>query len=496
MPSAVIGMDRKPVEFADRGADSPHPAGRELTDGRGMLVPHVRTFNALYNAFSRVYSSRWDEAVRHGRENAAAMLHDAFFRALLQERFKPLQRWKWEVEADPDEVPKGKGKDPYSEDREEVRRQLEAVVRRTRQLQHVKYLTGWGAGWYGRYGVQVRYDTDAVGGFPRKVVGWWEPVNGDKLHADWDGRWGVMVRPGAGIPKEYTVKTFDNVGPVLLLDRPELRQRFVVNQHEIEDADYLEALGAGRRYGVGLRDFSYWSWWLRDEMLSWLTDFMEKVGSLGLILFYYDESNPTSKANAETAAKDIRGRSALAVPRPRGNDKQTSAVEVIPANMTGVGFLKEIIADYFERHIERLFVGQSLSAGEGKSGLEGDGRAEFAKDTKFNLLASDADNQAETFTRDLILPLQGLNFREAPWRYRWKYLVPDPEADVKLDAWSKVKDVLPVKADELRETVGWSKPGEGDEVVGGPQAVPGADYPHPPGKPNPEKTGETAKPVG
>ncbi|OWK45424.1 phage portal protein family protein [Fimbriiglobus ruber] len=58
-------------------------------------------------------------------------------------------------------------------------------------------------------------------------------------------------------------------------------------------------------------------------------------------------------------------------------------------------------------------------------------------DTKFNLLAWDADNLGETLTRDLVGVLQHLNFRDARWRYRWAFRLPDPDAREKLDSLVK-----------------------------------------------------------
>ncbi|WP_420841840.1 phage portal protein family protein [Fimbriiglobus ruber] len=171
---------------------------------------------------------------------------------------------------------------------------------------------------------------------------------------------------------------------------------------------------AGRAHGVGLRDYVYWAWWLRDEMLSWLTDYMEKVGSMGLLLFYYEDGNPAAEAAAKQAAADARGKSALAVPVPRGRDKDAAKVEVIAAQTAGAQFLVDMVDRYFERHIERLYVGQSLSAGTAGSGLGGSGVAALHADTKFNLLAWDADNLGDTLTRDLVGVLQHLNFRGAP----------------------------------------------------------------------------------
>lgn len=443
----------------------------EATDGDGVLLPHHRTFASLYNLATRLYSYRWDEAIAHSVENAKAMRRDAYLRALEQERVLPLTRWKWSLES-ADEAPSN-GKDPYSVDREQVRRPLEACVKRTRALLQMRQYLG-SAIWFGRYGSQVAYSRINVGGSQRWVVTVSEPIHGDKLHFDWDGTPGVMVNPTCA--KKYTrngeryVNT-DRGGPILLLDRPQDRRCFIIHRHVIEDADYFDVMQAGRMYGVGLRDFCYWAWWLRDEMLSWLVDFMEKVGNLGIMVFPYPDGNPQAKGKAENAAKELKGRNALACPIPEGKNRDAYTPYLIPANVAGAQFLKEIVGDYFEKHIERLFVGQSLSAGTEGSGLGGAGVAALHADTKFNLLSFDAENLGETLTADLVRPLQELNFSTCPFQFRFRFHVPDPAAKDRLTAWGAVKGELKVKADDVYRDLGYARPEPGDETVGGPQQL-------------------------
>lgn len=521
---------------------APDPRTKELIDpGTGFLVPPARTFSGLLNWFGSLYSSQWDEAVKEGREQARAMQRDAFFRALRQERGKPITRWKWEIEADPDDnldespalkrvgletpeqfasddpppparpapltpangaVPARPQKDSQSVERERVRRHLRAVVRRTpRVLQLRNYLNY--CTWFGRYGSQLGLGVEVVAGHPRDVVTDHTPVHGDKIQYDWDGTPGVMVWPGdtgryGGLDVRYGG---DTSAPLLMLDRPAVRERFVISRYEVEDADFFEPEMGGRVHGVGLRDYCYYAWNMRAEMLSWLTDFMEKVGNMGVMLFYYEEGNARSQAAAEASARQVNNRNALAVPVPKGADKQTAKFELVPANVAGAQFLTTIISDYFERHIERLWVGQSMSSGaDGEGSLGGSGRAKFAEQTKFNLLTWDADNQAEVLTTDLVRPLQNMrrNFPGCPWRFGWKYRIPDPEA---ADRLANVKDKLtslPVKKDDLYDDLGYERPDDGDDVVAGgmPGGGPPGMGPGGPGDGAPVPGGQPAAPPG
>lgn len=51
-PTAAPSPERAEIDRQALGAD-------------GMLLPHYRTFQGLYNLFSKTYATRWDEAVRH-----------------------------------------------------------------------------------------------------------------------------------------------------------------------------------------------------------------------------------------------------------------------------------------------------------------------------------------------------------------------------------------------------------------------------------------------
>lgn len=486
---------------------------KEALDERGMLLPHYRTFQSLYNLFSHTYATRWDEAVRHGLENAAAMKNDTYFRALMAERLDPLGLWDWTIKADADPL---NPKDPRSEEKAKVAAMLEAECRATPDLMKFRRHLGWAA-WYGRIGNQVAYEVDPENGldWSPRVCKLWSPVDGDKLHWAWgdetsdqNGHWTVFINntfrasypPGEVLINDRTT--------ALRLRRLDYRQRFVIATGEIEDAPFEDVAGAGRAKGVGLRDFLYWGWWLRDEMLSWMVSLAEKAGTLGLLMFKYPAGNDAAKAKAEENAKNVNNRNALTVPVQPGTKADDYGVEVVALPTEGLRFLKEVTFDYFDKHFERLVIGQTLSSSTEGSGLGGAGVADMHEDTKFARLKVDARNQEECLTRDFVKVLKRLNHHEAPGVYRWAYLLPDPKAKDKLEAITKAASLpgkkLEYKADEVRALVGMSKPEEGDEVIGGedPAAagidpktgLPMPDGPKPPGEPGqPNRDGTPPK---
>lgn len=446
----------------------------ELYDERGFLLPHHRTFSGIVNTMSRIHSFRFDEAMRHAPQNAVAMRHDAYFGALIDERTTPLMHWQWQVELDADDKALQDGKE---QERETYRRHLEAIIRRTYAFDHMReYLREFV--WVGKQGAQVVWGDAVVGGQKRKIITAHAPVDGDKILTDFDGAPAVAIYGGdvSNYPEEaigYRTGSrqvggvsYSDRFPVLRLNRPDWRQRFIIPIFRMRDGDYFDPYSAGRVGGIGLRHYAYWAWWLRDEMLAWATDFMEKVGSLGIMIFFYEEHNVEGKTRAVAAARQVGNGNALAVPVPRG-DSRAGSVELIPANLAGVQFLTDFIGNYFEGHLERLIVGQKLSADHtGSGGLGGSGAAGFAQDTKYNLLAGDAKLMSWGLTQDLLKPAIQLNFPGLPWNYEFKLIVPKPDTDKKLNAvqtaWGLGVDFV---EDEVRELTGMSKPQQGERTL-------------------------------
>lgn len=422
----------------------------------GKVVPHVLTFAQILNTVAKTYSYRWDEALRNLPSNALAMRRDCYIRSLLNERKFPTAQLEWQIEVDNEK----------DANQKLVKDGLTKMVKRIKRFTRFRlYLLE--ATWYGRYGSQGKWAREAVGGEALWTFTRHKPVNGDKIQYAWDDTPAVAVGAIAAqnYPKEY-IRYTDRF-PVLMLARPEWRRQFIIHTHEVDDADYFEGEMAGAVDGIGLRSQIYWAWWLRDEMLGWAVDFMQKVGTLGLLIFWYEEGNAAAKAQAKQNAQEASTKVALVAPRPAGNDKQTWGVEHIPASTGGVEALQSMIVDYFERHIERLVIGQTLSAGTEGSGLGGTGVAKLHAETKYQLLKFDAQNLDETLTDDLVEVGKQLNYPWADFPVRFKSNLPDPDAADKLEAVTKVWDRLAFVADDVRGLTGMRKPAEDEETIGG-----------------------------
>lgn len=461
------------------------PDGEPLRpgDGGGWVAPHALNFAAVINTVSKTYSYRWDEALKDSPANALAMKRDAYYLGLLQERVAPTATRNWTVKVDKRYGGKG----------EWVAGRLTEAVRAVPDLTGL-LLNQLDALWYGRAGSQILPGRAAGGVW---TVTQHVPVNGDKIQYAWDRTPVVMV--SSQTAAEYrdergTIVSLDRGGWGLKLDRPEFRQRFVIHHHVADDADYFQGEMAGGAHGVGLRSRVYWSGWMKTETLGWMLSFMQGVGMMDLIVLNYPSGNPEAKRKAEENAKKITNGLALLVARGP-EERGYPAVEQVSLNHAGVKVLQDLIASYFDRHIERLFVGQSMSSGaDSGDGLGGTGRAKFAQDTKFNLLKMDAERLGETITGDLLPMLKARNCpgcEDIPARF--EFAIPDPSADDKLNTVSRFIDKMAFKKDEVYELIGMTQPGPHDETVGGPAAggMPGMPGGGMPGQP-PEPGGRAA----
>ena len=115
---------------------------------------------------------------------------------------------------------------------------------------------------------------------------------------------------------------------------------------------------------------------------------MQRVGS-GFNVYYYEPGNATAQQEAITIAK-TQGRNTWIVwPRPAGKDGSQKGVERIEPGTGNADVLRNMM-EYHDDKMERFIVGQTMSGGsDNESGLGGSGRANFAKDTKNNIIKSE-----------------------------------------------------------------------------------------------------------
>ena len=454
------------------------PDGTAMIGPDGFLVPPARSMSMVVNAATRIYSYRFDEAMRDNFINARAMRRDNYIRALLEERILPTINRKWQLEIDNDQDP----------EQVRVRDGLAKIVSGIPDMDMLKRALLDGV-WFGRAGAAWTYgknpEINNMWGISR-----WDPVHGDSMQFTYDGvpailmdsmtaGWYSMHGAKWGIGGDLA--TTDRGGTALVLHRPYWRDRYAVHVHMREKADYFEGELAGSVQGLGLRGLIYWQYVIRTDALTWMLAYMQAVGQMDLLVFNYPQGNVDAQRTQEMNAQKVIGKAAIAC--PRNPNQNWPAIEQISMNDAGLKVLHDLIANYFDRHIERLIVGQSMSSGsDHHSGLGGTGRADFAKATKDEILVYDTNRLDETMSRDLIRCLKHYNYPDAHFPVRFRSVLPDLDARDKVQNGKILIDSgVPIVVDEWRNAAGFKRPKAGEEIIGAQPPAPAM----PPGGPAP-----------
>jgi predicted double-glycine peptidase len=433
--------------------------GQPIQDERGFVLPPYATFSAIFNSMVRTYRYTWDEAYKHSITNALAMRRNGFLMSLLRERQYPVAECPWHIEPEDDHDPTQKA---FAE-------ACQRQIKRTPNLQRLQ-MSALEALWYGRYGVQMTVVRDSHG---ELCITHHSPVNGDKVQINWDGIPQIAVHSGAveDLKRQGADVIWAERWPLLRLGEPYWRDRFIIHQHEVDDADYFEGEMAGQLGGVGIRSRIYWTEFLKTELLSWVVDYAERVGQ-GLTVFFYESGNPYAQTQAETAVKQYSRNAVIAWPRPPGSEKTGNGVERIEVSMTGSEFLLKLI-QYFDDQEERLVIGQSASSSSKTEGM-GTHSTEFQQDTKSRIIRFDATNLQETMDRDLVGMFCRNSRTPPPCKLRWVYDLERPDPKSVLDAAKVVFDMGgSLKETQVLGLAGLETPKEGDAVLKGGGQAPG-----------------------
>lgn len=443
------GLSGEARTLAERGSPLPDPppppppgSGVPPPNQGLFILPHHEAFSSVWNLNARTYRYTFDEAIRHSRQNAEAYRRDPVVYEALRARQMPTAGLEWHLEARNED-------DPLDQDH--AKKCREAIEETPNLQQLLMYLLE--ALWYGRYGASLTYAWDYGAGYRRAVVKHHNPVEGDKLVFRYTGEVGILVGgqfPGSWIPTDR--------GRAHICT-PEERQLLIVHEHEREDAPFFSGEMAGRVHGVGIRDRLYWFLYMKQRVLAWMMQYLERVGAGGVWVFYYESGNDASLQEvaqcAEKANKD------LAFLFPRYIDgKAGPGFEKVEPSTAGVEMLTQLITNYFDVIVRRLILGQSLSAEATGTGL-GSGVAQFHQETLNRILKYDARNLQETLTRDLVSTISRHidPSRRPP---KWVFEVDKPNAAEYLEATQHFYDMGgAIDENDLRSVLGLPKPKPG-----------------------------------
>lgn len=435
------------------------------------IIPHHLTTAARYQAGYQTYYSG-DEAIRDSRQNAIYMRQHTGIRECLLRRQEATALLNWHLQPEDEDDP----------------RQKELCVRLTQILERTKRFTEMRRGlgeaiWYGRAGVQMVYKRVKVRGEYASVIRDWYPVNGDKLAFRFDdgrmdaiqGDVGIRVSSSMNAELKKRLEADYGEGKIhptergwaYFMDSSE-RKRFLLHKYLIEDGPYDDGRQADKVNGVGVRDMVYWTWLQMLDVQSWMMDFLQRSG-MGIEVWKYPANNAEAKAACEAAARNRTDVSILTVPVWPGDEVGAYDVEFKEPGFAGVEAVKDLLQSYYLSQIKRLILGQNLTTESDATGL-GSGVSDAHMATWSDIIRCDARGLEEDITDELIEPLKLFNF---PWaRDIYVRFVIDTEGDdaqSKMDAWRQAYDMgLSIKADDVRDLIGASKPDPEDEVLKSP----------------------------
>jgi len=248
-------------------------------------------------------------------------------------------------------------------------------MKRIPQVQQLKR-TLLEALFYGRYGVQLSFKWDYTNGGERElVVKDWYPVNGDKIVFRYDGTPGILVN--SVFYRGETVGTDRGYAHFLTDDE---RECFLCHEFEPEDADFYEGILAGAVHGVGFRGRLYWFWWLRNNLMQIVMDFLQKVGT-GITIFWYEAGNDASKAEVKTAAEEQIGNNVFLFPRNRDGQSAYAGpgIQRVEVSMQGADVLINLF-NLLNGILRDYIMGETLTTDTAGTGL-GSGVAEAHEST-------------------------------------------------------------------------------------------------------------------
>jgi hypothetical protein len=175
-----------------------------------------------------------------------------------------------------------------------------------------------------------------------------------------------------------------------------------------------------------------------------------------------------ARQEVEKAARErmSMGRNQILVPKFLENDSFGQWYDRIEPSMAGAEALKSIIVEYFGHLLKRYILGQTLTTEASNTGM-GSNQADIHLGTFFSIVKYDATLLEETITTELIEPMIRYNF---PWAvnipFAFKIDTESDNAKEKLEAWNSAYQMgLKLKAQEVYDLIGATKPAIGDEVL-------------------------------
>lgn len=448
--------------------------------GSGFPISHHDTFQQLYQSINKTYWTRYDEALKHSRENARVMENDTMLYSLCQRRFIPTCILTHQIETD----------DPDNPEQAAIARRLGRMLNRIKRFHFLKRQLNSG-NWQGHSGAQLLWETHQVDGAPAKLPRKWLPIHGDKIIYGWDHEPAIAVRAGSESAKRHKEDVIRyEFGEAISLRRRHLRDCFAIHQFEPADRDFLyEGDQAGQVHGLGLRSRVYWAWFLRTEGLSYVLDALQRISSLGMLIGYFDSGNADSQEAVLQALINVFRDNMTTF--PRSGSQTGSCIEHIQPGNVAYDVLFRFM-EYMDELMLLAFLGQTLTSQAGATGL-GSQVAELHSDTKRQIIKYDALSLAETINDEILEPMIRMNRwsyggkiyhgQDLPFGINYRFLVNDDAVEERIQAAEALQTLgEPIDLNSLRRDLGFTPPTDGQGgMPGSPLDMVGTGAPAPDG---------------
>ncbi len=436
------------------------------------IVPSPQQHAGIYSGGKRYYVPA-DRAIIENRENARNMWDNLLIRSALQSRLWAAAEQSGHVEPE----------DKKDEFQVAVAEAIQNTIDNIPDILKLKYCL-LKSRWYGAYGIMLKYEWKGQ----ELIVKNWIPVNGDSIlfkqdtddiavytttvgsmhmrhietEAGYIGR-AHHLEDGRTIQFDDQGRPYQNVGATE-------RQAFILMTYDPDPSDFLNSRQAGGVKGLGIRSTLYPTWYIMQEILGNLMDWIERVGS-GILMYKFLRGNESSYQAAQALAESQSNQAVVMVPvdpestAPGG--KPWEGIEYIEVGSTGMDNMLKVLDDYFGNQIREFIIGQPSTSKPVNTGM-GSKTSEVHENTFSRIIHFDCQDLAGCLTRDLVSVLQEWNHPETMGQFKCKYVIDADRPDVKaqMEAVKAAYECgVSFDMDEVRGLCGLSKPNEDAEII-------------------------------
>lgn len=279
--------------------------------------------------------------------------------------------------------------------------------------------------------------------------------NGDKIFYD---RWGSPH-----------IQVITNQSGGRALTQYELDRLIIFTFNPIDGSFYNGAEAAYIYKGKGLRENTFWVWWLSHQSLKYWTRFQE-IYSGSIMLGKFPADNAMLKEAITGVLKSLKTNSLIAMPVPADESmREAYGLEILNnnSNANNSQVFMDFIETYCNSKIKIAIEGSSLTSEKGSTGL-GSNLASKHQESFADIVEYDSKLLEECLTEQLIEKIVRFNFGKLPFKIRFKFIneIQDVKQDIENIKVAKSLG-LPISKAWLYGKLNIPIPQDGEELIGG-----------------------------